>query len=76
PIKNADTPEGEDEAPDSPQSSKRMQSERAAAGLKQNGLTAPDSATLEIKPTTASEPADLRSVDLPADLAPDAELLL
>ncbi|MEO1236737.1 MAG: UTP--glucose-1-phosphate uridylyltransferase [Planctomycetota bacterium] len=82
PIKNADTPEAEADAADSPASSKKLQTERAARWLEANGVAVarkPDGevdAVIEIKQTTAIYPADLAEVELPAEVKPGDELLL
>ncbi|HBD12841.1 MAG TPA: hypothetical protein DCZ13_11880 [Porticoccaceae bacterium] len=78
PIKNASG----DGVLDSPETSKRLQIERAAAWLAAKGVTLPrtDSgqtdATLEIKATTALYPDDLDSADLPAAIKPGESLLI
>jgi len=82
PIKNADTPEGEPPAPDSPESSRRIQIERASRWLEQCGVAVPrdesdtPQATIEIAQTTAIEPGDLAGVNLPTSIQPHDEVLL
>jgi UDP-N-acetylglucosamine/UDP-N-acetylgalactosamine diphosphorylase len=76
PIKNADTPAGQAMAQDSPASSKRLQVERAKRWLEAAGVRCGDGATVEIKPTTAVEPADLDALDLPECLDTDARLVI
>ena len=85
PIKNADAPgsDGKVET-DSPASSKQIQTERAARWLEANGVkVARDGeglgsvqATIEIKQTTAIYPEDLKTIDLPGEVAAGSELLL
>jgi len=71
PIKNADTPEGEPPASDSPESSKLIQIERASRWLEANGISLPRDrdgavqARLEIAQTTAIYPEDLSHAKLP-----------
>lgn len=76
PIKNA-------EGGDSPESSKRLQCERAARWLEAAGVQVPRDerggvdAVIEISPLTAIEPADLRQVpDLPRQIAAGATVSL
>jgi UDP-N-acetylglucosamine/UDP-N-acetylgalactosamine diphosphorylase len=75
PIKNAS-------GVDSPESSKRLQIERAARWLAACGVEVPVDAngnlavTLELSPLTAIEPGDLRGRELPGRLAPGAVLAL
>jgi UDP-N-acetylglucosamine/UDP-N-acetylgalactosamine diphosphorylase len=82
PIKNADASGSAGEAPDSPASSKRLQSERAGRWLQAVGVNVPRTAdggvdaVIEIAPLTAIEPDDLRGVELPSSLDPGDELLL
>jgi UDP-N-acetylglucosamine/UDP-N-acetylgalactosamine diphosphorylase len=82
PIKNADTPEGEAPASDSPESSKLIQIERAGRWLAQHGVAVPRddegavSATLEISQKTAICPDDLAAIDLPEAIEPGGECLL
>ena len=82
PIKNADTPEGEAPAKDSPESSKRLQTERAARWLEANRVTVPRKddgsvdAVIEIPQVTAIYPEDLKGKDLPKKIEPGAEVLL
>lgn len=82
PIKNADTSEGEDAAKDSPQSSKDLQTERAARWLEANHVKVPRradgsvGAVIEIPPITAIYPEDLKGKTLPRSIDPGAEVLL
>ena len=82
PIKNADTPEGQPPAADSPQSSKLLQSERAARWLESIGVSVPRTpagdldAVLEIAPLAAIEPEDLKPHDLPTSIDAGATWLL
>jgi len=82
PIKNADTADGEPDATDSPASSKKLQTERAARWLEAAGVdVARDAdgvvdAVIEIKQTTAIYPEDLQGVELPAKVESGGELLL
>lgn len=82
PIKNADTPEGEEPAKDSPQSSKDLQSERAARWLEANRVNVPRKedgtvdAVIEIPQITAIYPEDLKGKTLPNSIEPGAEVLL
>jgi UDP-N-acetylglucosamine/UDP-N-acetylgalactosamine diphosphorylase len=75
PIKNA-------EGSDSPQTSKAIQTERAARWLEQNGVVVPRDreglveAVIEIKQTTAIWPEDLGQIELPERVARGGELLL
>lgn len=75
PIKNA-------EGKDSPESSKRLQTERAARWLEQRGVTVPRDAsgepdcTLEISPLTAANADDLSEEQLPSTIEPGQELAL
>lgn len=75
PIKNAT-------GPDSPETSRALQTLRAARWLQAVGVRiaktpagAPDCA-LEISPLTALEPGDLGSVDLPGEIRPGQSLAL
>lgn len=82
PIKNADTAEGHEPAVDSPQTSKQLQTERAARWLETRGVKIPRDdqgnvdAILEISQATAIYPEDLADEDLPNEIDPGAELLL
>ena len=82
PIKNADTPAGEEVAKDSPQSSKNLQSERAARWLEANRVKVPRKddgsvdAVIEIPQITAIYPEDLKGKSLPSSIEPGAEVLL
>ena len=82
PIKNADTPEGQPPASDSPASSKRIQVERAGRWLEANQVTVPRNAegevdaTLEISQRTAIYPQDLAQTKLPDEVKPGQEVLL
>ncbi len=75
PIKNAT-------GADSPESSRRLQTERAAAWLEAAGVRVPrhpdgtPDCTLELSPLTALEPADLREADLPASIKPGSRVAL
>ncbi|MEM1107969.1 MAG: UDPGP type 1 family protein [Planctomycetota bacterium] len=81
PIKNADTPEGEADAGDSPASSKKLQTERAARWLEANGVEiARDTdgvvdAVIEIKQTTAIYPEDLKAIEFPGAVRSGDKLL-
>ncbi len=82
PIKNADTPEGEEAANDSPESSKQLQTERAARWLEANRVKVPRradgtvDAVIEIPQVTAIYPEDLKDAKLPRAIEPGAEVLL
>jgi UDP-N-acetylglucosamine/UDP-N-acetylgalactosamine diphosphorylase len=75
PIKNA-------EGTDSPETSKKLQIERAARWLEANGVRVPRDehgnvdATIEIGPLTALCAEDLRGVQLPAEIKPGQKVLL
>jgi len=75
PIKNA-------EGTDSPASSRRLQTERAARWLERAGVEIPRTpegepdCTLEISPLTAMEAGDLAGADLPARIEPGAKAAL
>ena len=75
PIKNAS-------GDDSPETSRRLQSQRAALWLHSRGVAIPfDSegnvaATIELSPLTAVEPEDLESVALPEKLEPGSKIVL
>ncbi|MEQ9461072.1 MAG: UDPGP type 1 family protein [Phycisphaeraceae bacterium] len=82
PIKNADTPAGEEPANDSPQTSRTIQSERAARWLSELGVQVPRQAdgsidaTLEISQITAIYKEDLDGSKLPGRIEPGQEVLL
>ncbi|MEM8738139.1 MAG: UTP--glucose-1-phosphate uridylyltransferase [Planctomycetota bacterium] len=82
PIKNADAAPGQDDAPDSPASSKKLQTERAVRWLESHGVEVPRDdhgrvrAVIEIQQTTAIYPDDLKDIELPVRVEPDASLLL
>ncbi|MEM9752077.1 MAG: UDPGP type 1 family protein [Planctomycetota bacterium] len=76
PIKNADTPAGEAMAQDSPASSKQLQVDRAKRWLEKAGVRCAADAVVELKPTTAIEPSDLESLDLPASIEAGARLVI
>lgn len=75
PIKNA-------QGTDSPESSRTLQTARAAKWLEANGVTVPRRAdgapdcVLEISPLTATCPSDLAGKDLPASIDHGAKLAL
>lgn len=75
PIKNA-------EGSDSPETSRQLQSQRAARWLQAHGVAVPFddegrvAATIELSPLTASEPEDLENVKLPKKLEPGSEVAL
>lgn len=75
PIKNA-------AGVDSPESSKRLQSERAARWLERHGVEVPRGeggellAVIELSPLTAVSPDDLRGADLPPRIEPGEEVVL
>ena len=74
PIKNAD-------GDDSPATSRRLQSERAARWLEGKGVSVPRrgeevDAVIEVRPLTAVEPDDLGDVNLPERLEPGSKVLL
>lgn len=77
PIKNADTPDGQPIATDSPASSKQLQTQRAARWLETHNVTIPRdadgnvNAKIEISPLTATTPEDLANADLPKEINPD-----
>jgi UDP-N-acetylglucosamine/UDP-N-acetylgalactosamine diphosphorylase len=82
PIKNADTPAGEDDAVDSPATSKQLQTERAARWLKAKGVTVAANddgwadATIELTPLAAVEPDDLDDAKLPETITSGSDVLL
>ncbi|MFK7789040.1 MAG: UTP--glucose-1-phosphate uridylyltransferase [Phycisphaeraceae bacterium] len=82
PIKNADTPEGEAPANDSAESSKHLQTERAARWLEANRVKVPRKedgtidAVIEIPQIVAIYPEDLKGKKLPSQIEPGAEVLL
>lgn len=75
PIKNA-------EGDDSPESSKRLQTERAARWLEKYGVKIPRNAdstvnaVIEISPLTAAEPEDLAKVNLATEIKPGETIYL
>ena len=74
PIKNA-------EGTDSPESSRKLQTRRAARWLEANGVEIPYKdgevdAVIEISPLTALSADDLKDADLPARIEPGQEVLL
>jgi UDP-N-acetylglucosamine/UDP-N-acetylgalactosamine diphosphorylase len=76
PIKNA-------EGKDSPESSRRIQTERAARWLEANGVSVPrhtdgsPNCTIEISPLAAMRPEDLdQRPGLPTSIAPGAEIAI
>ena len=75
PIKNAD-------GTDSPASSKRLQTERAARWLEANGVKVPRDengevdAVIEISPLTALSAEDLANLTLPEAIEPGAKIIL
>lgn len=75
PIKNAD-------GTDSPESSKRLQTERAARWLEAHGVKVPRNedgevdAVIEISPLTALSSEDLANVDLPSSIESGTKLIL
>jgi UDP-N-acetylglucosamine/UDP-N-acetylgalactosamine diphosphorylase len=81
PIKNADDPDP-DKCVDSPLTSMRIQSERAARWLEANKVqVARDDAghvdaVIELSHLTAIEPADLKRIDLPDTIERDTQVLL
>ncbi|WP_428387381.1 UTP--glucose-1-phosphate uridylyltransferase [Mucisphaera sp.] len=82
PIKNADTPDGQDPANDSPETSKQIQTLRSARWLSELGIKVPFTtdgkvdATIEISQITAIYKEDLDPATLPAEITPGQELLL
>ncbi|MBX2851199.1 MAG: UTP--glucose-1-phosphate uridylyltransferase [Phycisphaeraceae bacterium] len=82
PIKNADSPEGEEPAKDSAESSKQLQTERAARWLEANRVKVPRKddgsvdAVIEIPQITAIYPEDLKGKALPSSIEPGSEVLL
>lgn len=81
PIKNMDDPDPA-RCVDSPLTSKRLQSQRAARWLEANKVKIPRDddgnvdAVIEISHLTAIEPDDLKDVDLPKEVDAGTELLL
>ena len=81
PIKNAEAADLSDSV-DSPSTSRSIQIERAARWLEAHGVKVPRDAggrvqaTIEIRPTTALEAADLAAGTLPETVEPGAELLI
>jgi len=82
PIKNADTPQGEAPAKDSPESSKMLQTERAARWLEANRVKVPHKedgsvdAVIEIPQIVAIYPEDLKGKTLPRKIEPGSEVLI
>jgi UDP-N-acetylglucosamine/UDP-N-acetylgalactosamine diphosphorylase len=85
PVKNADAPEGEEPAVDSPASSKLLQIERAARWLEQRGVVVVRGGdegqgdfegVIEICNVTAIEPDDLVHSGLPDAIGPETELVV
>ena len=76
PIKNADSAAGQPIAQDSPASSKLLQVERAKRWLEKAGVRCACDAVVELKPTTAVEPSDLDSLDLPEAIDSGARLVI
>jgi UDP-N-acetylglucosamine/UDP-N-acetylgalactosamine diphosphorylase len=82
PIKNADTPEGEEPAKDSAESSKHLQTERAARWLEANRVKVPRKedgsvdAVIEIPQIVAIYPEDLKGKTLPSKIEPGSEVLI
>ncbi len=78
PIKNADAPD----AVDCPQTSKQIQSQRAARWLEANGVKIPYDtnnnvdAIIEITPKTAVQPDDLKKIELPEKIEQGTQVLL
>lgn len=68
PIKNA-------EGADSPATSRKMQSDRAARWLRAVGVKVADNAVIELSPLTALEPGDLREADRPKMIVSGNHLL-
>ncbi|MAG16718.1 MAG: 2-alkenal reductase [Phycisphaerae bacterium] len=81
PIKNADAADPAD-CVDSPLTSRRLQIERAARWLESAGVRVPRNGdgnvdpVIEIRPTTAIEPDDLRQIELPQHVERASETLL
>jgi UDP-N-acetylglucosamine/UDP-N-acetylgalactosamine diphosphorylase len=75
PIKNAT-------GVDSPESSRKIQSERAGRWLESMNVDVPRNgdgevdAAIDLSPLTAIEPADLQGVDLPQRIAPKSQTTL
>ncbi|MEM9413901.1 MAG: UTP--glucose-1-phosphate uridylyltransferase [Planctomycetota bacterium] len=82
PIKNADAAEGEPENADSPASSKRIQTERAARWLEKNRVRVPRKddgvvdAVIELPQVTAIFPDDLEDEKLPGKIEPGSEVVI
>jgi len=76
PIKNADTPPGSEPASDSPESSKKLQSDRAKRWLKANGVAVADDAVVEVPQSLAVGPADLEDVELPESIGAGERVLI
>ncbi len=81
PIKNADAPKVEDSV-DSPATSRRLQTQRAARWLESHGVRIPRTpkgrvdATIEVTHLTAVEAADLGEVELPDSIEPGSEVVI
>lgn len=75
PIKNA-------QGADSPQTSRELQTERAARWLESRGVTVPRDAegkpecVIEISPLTATDPSHLEGVELPESIERGSEIML
>lgn len=82
PIKNADAPQGEPENPDSPASSKRIQTERAARWLEKNRVIiarkddGTADAVIELPQVTAIYPGDLEDQKLPVAIKAGREVVI
>lgn len=82
PIKNADAAEGEPENPDSPASSKRIQTERAARWLEKHKVRVARredgtvDAVIELPQVTAIYPDDLEDAKLPGSIKPSDEVVV
>ncbi|XAM01245.1 UDPGP type 1 family protein [Phycisphaeraceae bacterium D3-23] len=82
PIKNADSADGEPESPDSPASSKRIQTERAARWLEKQRVNVARKddgtvdAVIELPQVTAIYPDDLEDKKLPVTIKAGRELVI
>ena len=82
PIKNADSAEGEPENADSPASSKRIQTERAARWLEKNKVRVARQedgtvdAVIELPQVTAIYPDDLEDEKLPGGIKAGSEVVI
>lgn len=79
PIKNADTPGSI--APDSPESSKRLQTERAARWLETAGVKVPRKgaevdAVIELPTLVAIDAEDAKGAKLPREITPGASIVI